>query len=91
MSAQTETIEITGLPKGTINTLGELSQTKGKSAGENLRTLVEAEILSEQSFAEILAPIREGFRKGGMTEEQLDTLSEEARRKVHQGEQKKKE
>ena len=91
MSAQTETIEITGLPKGTIEALKELCRSKGKSAGEYLRTLVEAEILSEQSFAEILAPIREGFRQSGMTEEQLDALFEEARRKVHQEKQKKKE
>lgn len=90
MSAQTETIEITGLPKGTREAIGELSRSKGKSAEEYLRTLIEAEVLSEQTFAEILAPIREGFRKSGMTELQLDALFEEARRKVHKQEQKSK-
>ncbi len=88
MSAQTETIEITGLLEGTSETIKELSRSKGKSAEEYLRTLIEAGVLSEQSFAEILAPIREGFRKSGMTEQQLDALFEEARRKVHQDEQK---
>jgi hypothetical protein len=53
--------------------------------------LIEAEILSEQTFAETLAPIREGFRKSGMTKEQLDALFEEARQKVHQEEQTTKE
>jgi hypothetical protein len=53
--------------------------------------LIEAEILSQKTFAEILAPIREGFRKSEMTEEQLDDLFEEARRKVHQEEPKNKE
>ena len=91
MSAHTETIEITGLPEGTREAIKELSRSKGKSADEYLRTLVEAEILSEQTFAEILAPIREGFRKSGMTEEQLDALFEEARHKVHQEEQTHKE
>jgi hypothetical protein len=91
MSAQTETIEITGLPEGTREAIKELSRCKGKSAEEYLRTLIEAELLSQQTFAEILAPIREGFRKSGMTEEQLDALFEEARQKVHQEEQTNKE
>jgi predicted DNA-binding protein len=91
MSVQTETIEITGLPKGTSEAIKELSQSKGKSADEYLRTLIEAEVLSQKSFAEILAPIREGFRTSGMTAEQLDTLFEEARRKVHQEEPTNKE
>lgn len=91
MSAQTETIEITGLPEGTREAIRELSQSKGKSADEYLRTLIEAELLSQQTFAEILAPIREGFRKSGMTEEQLDALFEEARQKVHQQEPTNKE
>ena len=91
MSAQTETIEITGLPEGTREAIKELSQSKGKTADEYLRTLIEAEILSQKTFAEILAPIREGFRKSGMTVEQLDDLFEEARRKVHQEEPTNKE
>ena len=91
MSAQTETIEITGLPKGTTDAITELSRSKGKSAEEYLRTLIEAELLSQQTFAEILAPIRDGFRKSGMTQDQLDALFQEAREKVHQEEQTKKE
>jgi len=91
MRAQAETIEITGLPEGTREAIKELSQSKGKSSDEYLRTLIEAEILSQQTFAEILAPIREGFRESGMTEEQLDAFFEEARRKVHQEEPTNKE
>jgi hypothetical protein len=91
MSAQTETIEITGLPEGTREAIKELSQSKGKSADEYLRTLIEAELLSQQSFADILAPIREGFRKSGMTEAQLDALFEQALKKVHEEEPSEKE
>lgn len=68
-----------------------MSHSKGKSADEYLRTLIEAELLSQQTFAEIIAPIREGFRKSGMTEEQLDALFEQAREKVHQEDQIVKE
>jgi hypothetical protein len=40
--------------------------------------LIEAEILSEQTFSEILAPIRQSFRESGMSEQQLDALFEDA-------------
>ena len=33
---------------------------------------------SGRTFAEILAPVHEDFRKSGMTEDELDTLLEEA-------------
>ena len=73
MSTQTESIEIAGLPQGTKKAIEELSRSKGKSAEEYLRMLIEAEI-SEQTFSEILAPIRQTFRESRMTEEQLEAL-----------------
>ena len=83
MSTQTESIEIAGLPPGTKKAIEALSQSKGKSAEEYLRMLIEAEILSEQTFSEILAPVRQSFRKSGLSEQQLDALFEDARDKVH--------
>jgi hypothetical protein len=83
MSTQTESVEIAGLPPGTKKAIEELSRSKGKSAEEYLRTLIEAEILSEQSFGEIFAPIRQSFRESGMNEQQLDELFEDARDQVH--------
>jgi hypothetical protein len=87
----TERIEITGLPSGTRAAIDELSRSKGKSADEYLRILIEAELLSERSFREILAPIRQSFRESGLTEEQLDALFEDARQKVHRDEHATKE
>jgi hypothetical protein len=91
MRAQTESIEISGLPPGTKVAIEELSRSKGKSAEAYLRMLIEAEILSEQSFSQIVAPIRQSFRESGMTEGQLDALFEDARQKVHQEEPATKE
>ena len=91
MSAQTESIEITGLPQGTKEAIEELSRSKGKSAEDYLRMLIEAEVLSEQSFSEILAPIRQSFRESGMTGEQLDALLEDAREKVQREKDASKE
>ena len=84
MNLRTETIEITGLPAGTTDALEEIARSAGKTGEEYLRTLIEAEILSRQSFSEILAPIRQSFKAGGMTEDELDALVEEARGKVYQ-------
>ena len=83
MSTQTESIEIAGLPPGTKEAIEQLSRSKGKSAKEYLRMLIEAEILSEQTFSEILAPIRQSFRESEMSEQQLDALFEDARDKDH--------
>ena len=91
MSAQTESIEITGLPRGTKEAIEELSRSKGKSAEDYLRMLIEAEVLSEQSFSEILAPIRQSFRESGMSEKQLDALLEDAREKVQREKDASKE
>lgn len=82
MSTQTESIEISGLPPGTTEAIEELSRSKGTSPSEYLRILIEAEILSEQSFNEILAPIRQSFRDSGMTEAQLEELFKDALDKV---------
>lgn len=81
---QTETIEITGLPLGTKTALEELVRRRGKSIEEYFRDLIQTNILSERPFSEILEPIRRSFDESGMSEEELDTLFEEAREKVYQ-------
>ncbi len=81
---QTETIEITGLPLGTITALEELVRSRGKSIEDYLRDLIQTDILSERPFSEILEPIRRSFDESGMREEELDALFEEAREKVDQ-------
>ena len=91
MSTQTESIEITGLPPGTISALEQIGRTKEKSVEELLREMIEAQILSERSFDVILAPIRHGFKDSGMTEAELDALFEEAREEVHQEKRARKE
>jgi hypothetical protein len=79
MTTHTEIIEISGLPPGTKKAIEQLSRSKSKSAEEYLRMLIEAEIRSEQTFSEILAPIRQSFRESRMTEEQLEALFKDAR------------
>ena len=56
---------------------------EGKTTPEYLRFLIEREILASKSFDEILKPVRNAFKKGGMSEEKLDALVNEARRAHH--------
>ncbi|MDX2034144.1 MAG: hypothetical protein SF339_25945 [Blastocatellia bacterium] len=81
MAVQTETLEltITGLPEGTIFALEEAGRKSGKSLEAYLRGLIEAELLSQKTFSEILAPIREEFRETRLTEEEFDEIIERER------------
>ena len=80
LEVETERLEITGLPSGTTQALEELARRQGnKSAEEYARTVLEAKILAQNPFSEILAPVREGFAESGMTDDELDALVEQAR------------
>ena len=79
MNLATEKIEISGLPLGTLRTLEKIGHSNGKSAEEYARTIIEAELLSHQSFDDILRPVREDFAVSGMTDHELDQLVHEER------------
>ena len=83
MNAQTETLEVTGLPFGTRKALEQIGRNKGKSSEELVREMIRAEIQAASSFDEILAPIRRGFKESGLSETELDDLFKEAREEVY--------
>ena len=87
MSLHTETIEVTGLPVGTTDALEQIGRERGKSAEELVREMIQAEIQAALSFDEVLAPIRQGFKESGLSEEELDELFKEAREEVYQEKQ----
>jgi hypothetical protein len=93
MNAQTETLDlsISGLPVGTKIALEEIGRNNGKSIEEYLRDMIEAELLSEKPFHEILAPIREDFRKTGLTEEEFDEIIERERQAIWEEKQGRRE
>jgi hypothetical protein len=51
----------------------------GKTPEGYIEYLIDA---ATRTFDEILAPVREGFRKSGVTEEELDEAVTEARRAI---------
>jgi hypothetical protein len=83
LDVETERLEITGLPPGTIDALERLGRDTGKSAEEFARMVLEAKLLALKPFREILAPLRQGFQECGMTDDELDALVERARVGFH--------
>ena len=79
MSLETGTLEITGLRFETVQALKDKARETGKTVEEYLRTVIEADVLADQSFSEILEPIRRRFDESGMSEDDLDTQRHEIR------------
>jgi hypothetical protein len=81
-----------GLRPAQLKELDRKAKNEGKSTVEYVRLLIERDLRADKSFDEILKPIREGFRKNGVGEEEFDQLVTEARRSIHrksrQGKQK---
>lgn len=71
------TITIT-LPPAMEERLKAQARAMGKEVGTLVAEAVEARLsLAELNLRDILAPVHEDFRKGGMTEADLDTLLQE--------------
>jgi hypothetical protein len=89
MSAATSSIRVTGLGKSKLTKLRTEAKARGVSAEQYARQLIEEGLSLEHqarttSFDELLAPVREDFRKSGMSEEELDELVDRARTRYHQ-------
>ena len=67
MNPVTEKIEISGPPVGTLRALEKLGCKQRKSAEEYARTMIQIELLSQQSFDDILQSVSEQFVASGMT------------------------
>src|SRR5438874_1199970 len=52
-----------GLPRGTIRALERKAKQQGKSAPEYVRDLIDGDLLAENTFDEVLAPVRDAFLK----------------------------
>jgi hypothetical protein len=72
-----------GLRPAQVRAVEKRAKQEGKSPSEYLRFLVERDLLADGSFDEILRPIRAGFKKSGITEDELDVLVRRARKEIH--------
>lgn len=68
------------LNPATLRAVAAKARRSGQTTPQYVRSLIERDLLADQSFDEILRPIRDDVRKKGITEEQLDQIVQRARR-----------
>lgn len=71
-----------GLTPKSIAALQRKAKGHGKSTPEYVKSLIQADLLADQSFDEILAPVRAGFRQSGLSVKELDAMLARARKKA---------
>jgi len=76
----TMTLQTLGLKPATLRAVERNAKRLGTTTPQYVRYLIERGVLADQSFDEILRPIRQDVRKKGLTEEQVDQIVERARR-----------
>jgi len=55
------------------------ARCQGMTAPQYISSLIKRDVEADRALDEILKPVREDFRKSGVTEEQLDQIIERAR------------
>ncbi len=78
-----------GLKPSQLRAVKKKAQQQGQTAPEYVRSLVERDLLASKSFDEILKPIRAGFKKSEVSEEELDALVTRARKDIYARERRK--
>ena len=76
------------IPMGTTITLDKrhykAAADKAREMGKTPETFIESLIdAATLTFDEVLAPVRKGFAKSGVTEDELDEAVNEARKAIH--------
>jgi hypothetical protein len=72
-----------GLKPAMLRAVEKKAKHAGKTTPEYVRLLIERDLLADKSFDEILRPVREDFRKSGISEDQLDQIVRRARNATH--------
>jgi hypothetical protein len=68
----------------------ERATESGQDVPSHVRHLIQCHISKPMSLSEILAPVREDFRRSGMTEDELASLIEKVRDEVWEEKQRGK-
>lgn len=71
-----------GLDAKVIAALRRKAKGRGKSPPEYVKSLIQADLLADQSFDQLLAPVRAGFRQSGVSEKSLDAIVARARKQT---------
>jgi hypothetical protein len=68
------------IDKARYKIVARKARALGKSPEQYLESLIDA---ANMTLDEILAPVREDFRRSGMTEDDLDAIVTDARKAIH--------
>ncbi len=85
----THTIEVTGIPDELLKQLDDRIRERGGDRAAYVRKLIAKDLKTTPTLSEVLAPFRRQVEEGGITDEELDTLFEEAREEVYREKQAK--
>jgi hypothetical protein len=69
-----------GLKPAQLRAIEKKAKDVGQSAPQYVRSLIERDLLADQSFDELLRPVREDVRKRGFSEAALEQAVRRARR-----------
>jgi hypothetical protein len=67
------------LPSSQMREVQKRAKEAGQTVSEYLSVLIERDFLAEQTFDEMLRPVREDFQKSGVTAAQLEAIVKRAR------------
>jgi hypothetical protein len=73
-------IQDLGLGPAQLRALDSKAKRQGKTRQAYVRSLVERDLLADKPFDEIVKPIREDFRRAGVTDAELDQIVDRARK-----------
>jgi hypothetical protein len=68
-----------GLRPAQLKAVEKKAKHSGTTAPQYIRLLIERDLLADRTFNEILRPIREDFRRSGISEQKLEEIVERAR------------
>jgi plasmid stability protein len=74
------------LPEAVEWQLAKRAEHEGKTVEALARELIEKAVAPEKTLNEILTPFRQSFAESGMTDQELDSLVEKARKEIWQDE-----
>jgi len=95
MSSASSILHISGIAKAKLRALRAKAKEAGMTPEKYAKRLIEESISIEDrarttTFDELFAPVREQFRKSGMTEDEFDELVDAARTEHHKRVAKRK-
>ena len=66
-----------------LRALHAKAKHNNQTPSEYVRRLIQRDLLASKSFDEILMPVRDGFRKSGISGDEFERLVTRARKAIH--------